>query len=75
MSNSDELSEIDVERGNNFLGNVVTTDAILTPKVDSQCSTCKKTVSFGVFFCPHCGAVNLQNMLIKGKILIDPFGY
>jgi hypothetical protein len=71
MSHHDEMSRTYVDRGNALLddGHLinVASDATLTPKVDSQCSTCKKTVSFGVFFCPHCGAVNLQNMLIKGS--------
>lgn len=72
MSQCNEMSRIYVERGNLLLDddNLIATDANLTPKTDSQCSTCKKMVSFGVFFCPYCGAVNLQNMLIKGKIVI-----
>mmetsp|Transcript_4342 Transcript_4342/g.4495 ORF Transcript_4342/g.4495 Transcript_4342/m.4495 type:complete len:245 (-) Transcript_4342:4-738(-) len=71
MSHHDEVSRTCFDRENSFFEDAhlirIASDPILTPKVDSQCSTCKKTVSFGVFFCPHCGAVNLQNMLIKGS--------
>lgn len=32
-----------------------------------RCIKCSKAVLQDEFFCPFCGSVNLQNMLIKGK--------
>lgn len=40
--------------------------AVSEALADAECVKCRKMVPFGISFCPFCGSVNLQNMLIKG---------